>query len=48
MTNNEPIRHVDRTNKLTIRGRPAPYLSAVLPVDFGRRVEMLREASGLT
>lgn len=33
---------------LTIHGRPVPYRSGVLPDDFGRRVETLREASGLT
>ena len=48
MTNNESIRHEDRANGLTIRGRPAPYLSAVLPDDFGSRVEMLKDATGLT
>jgi len=38
----------DRYDGLAIHGRPIPYLSGVLPDDFGQRIDMLREASGLT
>lgn len=48
MTNNHSTRNDDPTDGISIHGRPAPYLSAVLPDDFGRRVEMLKEATGLT
>lgn len=48
MTNNHSTRNDDPTDGINIHGRPAPYLSAVLPDDFGRRVEMLKEATGLT
>ena len=48
MTNNHSTRNDDPTDGITIHGLPAPYLSAVLPDDFGRRVEMLKEATGLT
>ena len=47
-TNNSSHTHDGYEERLTIRGRPVPYRSGVLPDDFGRRVEMLREASGLT
>ena len=33
---------------IVIAGRIAPYLSGVLPRDFPKRLERLREASGLT
>ena len=33
---------------IVIAGRIAPYLSGVLPKDFPKRLERLREASGLT
>ena len=47
-TNSSSHTHDGYEEKLTIHGRPVPYRSGVLPDDFGRRVETLREASGLT
>ena len=40
--------HDDRYDGLTINGRPIPFLSGVLPDDFGQRIDRLKEASGLT
>ncbi len=47
-TNSSSPTHDGYEDGLTIHGRPVPYRSGVLPDDFGRRVETLREASGLT
>ena len=47
-TNSSSHTHDGYEERLTIHGRPVPYRSGVLPDDFGRRVETLREASGLT
>ena len=38
----------DRYDGLAIHGRSVPYLSGVLPDDFGQRIDRLKEASGLT
>ena len=48
MTNSSPTRIGDHSAGLTIHGHPIPYQSGVLPDDFGRRIEMLKEATGLT
>ena len=48
MTNSSPTRTGDHSEGLTIHGRPIPYQSGVLPDDFGRRIERLKETSGLT
>ena len=47
-TNSSHARRDDGADRLIINGRPVPYLSGVLPDDFGRRIEMLKAASGLT
>ena len=47
-TNSSSHRHDGYEDGLTIHGRPIPYQSGVLPDDFGRRIERLKEASGLT
>lgn len=48
MTNSSYHAHNDLYDGLTIRGLAIPYLSGVLPDDFGRRIDRLKKASGLT
>ena len=48
MTNYVPTRKYGHDEGLTMYGRPIPYLTGVLPDDFGRRIERLKELSGLT
>ncbi len=48
MTNSSLTRTGGHSDGLTVHGRPVPYQSGVLAEDFGRRVERLKEASGLT
>ena len=48
MTNSSSHVHYDHEDGITIHGRPVPYLSSILPDDFGQRIEMLKDATGLT
>ena len=48
MTNSSHHVCNDRYDGLTIHGSPIPYLSGVLPDDFGQRIDRLKEISGLT
>ena len=47
-TPNVPMPNTGEEAGLAIDGRPAPYLSGVLPKDFVQRLDRLKKASGIT